>query len=175
MIIVMLCSGHLLTTTQTPRGIICLELANTHQKVQQVLTAWKSSSTPAADLIAIAKNNTALDFVFLFFYALFLFTCCIQLAQSLPQQKIFSKTFIVMGVCAVAAGVLDIFENIGMLKSLNENGADWIAAATAFVSYTKWSLVILVIGSIAAGLIYRYKFRKIRPCKIDSAFAQKHP
>lgn len=175
MMIVMFCSGHLLNTTQTPRGIICLELANTHQKVQHTLAAWKSSSTSGADLIAIAKNNTGLDFIFLFFYALFLFTCCIHLAQSLPNKKIFSKTSYVMAACALAAGILDIFENIGMLKSLNGNGSEWIAAATAFVSYIKWSLVFLVILFIAAGLIYQNIFRKKQASKIDSAFAQKHP
>lgn len=175
MMIVMICSGHLLNTTQTPKGIICLELANTHQKVQHILSAWKISSTSGTDLIAVAKNNTGLDFVFLFFYAVFLFTCCVQLAHSFPQQKIFSKTFYAMAACALAAGVLDIFENIGMLKSLNGKGSEWIAAATAFVSYIKWSLVIWVIGFIAAGLIYRLYLLKNKPCKIDSAFAQKRP
>ena len=80
-----------------------------------------------------------------------------------------------MAACAIAAGILDIFENIGMLKSLNGNGSQWIAAVTAFVSNIKWSLVILVILFIGGGLIYRYKFRKKQASKIDSAFAQKHP
>lgn len=159
MMFVMIYSGHLLNTTHTPKGIICLELANTYQKVQHILSAWKTSSTIDNDLISIAKNNTRLDFVFLFLYAFFLFTCCIQLAHSLTQRKIFSTTFYAMAVCALAAGVLDIFENIGMLRSLNGNGSERVAAATAFISYMKWSLVILVIFFISAGIIYKCHFR----------------
>ena len=159
-ILAMIPSGRPLRTAATPGGILCLEFANTSQKVENVLSAWKSNSIGQENAIAAAKNNTYLDFVFLFLYSFFLFTCCRQLAASLPGKKTFSLIFNVASHLALVAGLLDIFENLGMLKSLNGSISDQGAMATVIFAAVKWILVIGVIVLIAGGIVYRHLIKR---------------
>ena len=155
MIFVMMLSGRPLNTPQTPGGILCLEFASTGQKVEDILSAWKSNSIEQTDVIAAAKNNTYLDFIFLLFYSLLLCTCCLQLAASMPDKKTFSFVFNVISLFALLAGLLDIFENVGMLKSLSGHISDQVAIATVTFAAIKWIVAIGVILLIAGGAVYR--------------------
>ena len=111
MLPVMFLSGRPLNTPETPGGILCLEFANTAKKVNTIIRAWETRSTTERDIIAAAKVNTCLDFIFLLFYSLFLFTTCRQLVAAMPGKKIFSLIFHIAAVFALIAGLLDIFEN----------------------------------------------------------------
>jgi len=149
MIFIMIITGRPLTTANTPSGIINLELACTHTKVQVVLSSWNN------DIIAAAKINTYFDFLFLVFYALFLYSCCIQLAKVLPQEKSISKWLNKFAIASVIAGFLDILENTGMLISLAGNGSERIALFTATFSLIKWLLVIFVLLLIIVGFMVK--------------------
>jgi hypothetical protein len=163
MLPVMFFTGRPLNTPGTPRGILCLEFANTGKKVENIIGAWKSRSINPTGLIAAAKKNTYFDFIFLFFYSLLLFTSCRQLGASLPGKKIFSAVFNAASLFALTAGLLDIFENLAMLKSLDGPVSNQLAMATAGFAAIKWILVILVILFLAGGLLYR---RSIKTGKI---------
>jgi hypothetical protein len=66
-----------------------------------------------------------------------------------------AKYFRLLAVLSLTAGLLDVMENAGMLTSLNEAGSDEVAMLTAIAAIIKWSLVILIILSLATGLVYR--------------------
>lgn len=155
--LLMLYTGRSLNTPETPEGILNLEFAYTGKIVNQVLGIWKKYPDSTTDIINAAKNNTYLDFIFLVFYSLFLFTCCRQIAHSLLHKKVFKKIFFIASACALLTGLLDIIENIGMLVSLNGTGSDTVAMVTTIAASIKWILVFLVIVCIACGILYRYK------------------
>ena len=160
MLPVMFLSGRPLNTPETPRGILCLEFANSAQKVNNILSSWETRSTTERDIIVAAKVNTCLDFVFLLFYSLFLFTACRQLVAAMPGKKIFSLILHMASVFALIAGLLDIFENIGMLKSLDGHVSDQVAINTVTFATIKWLLVLAVILFIAGGSLYRYLVKR---------------
>lgn len=151
MIFIMLITGRPLNTAATPSGIINLELAYTHAKVLAVLSAWNN------DIIAAAKTNTYFDFLFLVFYAFFLYSCCIQLAKVLPREKKISKWLKNFAIASLISGFLDILENIGMLMSLAGNGSERVAMFTAIFSLIKWLIVIFLLLLIIAGFVVKLK------------------
>ncbi len=152
---IMVKTGGPLKTATTPAGIINLEFAHNEAAVQEVLKAWKNASTSETDVIAAAKFNTALDFIYLLFYSFFLFTCSRQLAVLLKRQKILSQWLDRFSIAALVAGVLDIIENYGMLRALEGNATDTLALFTTAVSMLKWLLVIMVLLLITVGLFVK--------------------
>ena len=160
MIVVMYITGKPLNTIVTPSGILHLEFANLQQKTEQVLNAWKDSSTNSINIISAAKTNTWFDFLFLLFYSSFLFCSCKLLARALYQHKSFSKLINFFSVLALITGFLDIIENIGMLVSLADNVSDRTAFITSFSSIVKWILVIMVLLSIISSLTAKFILKR---------------
>ncbi len=155
MMILMFYTGRPLTTPSTPAGILCLEFAKTESVVDDIISSWKKTSSGTSEIVDAAKLNTYLDFIFLFCYSLFLASFCLRLANSLSASKIFAKYFRVLAVLSLMAGLLDVVENTGMLTSLNEAGSNVVAMITAVSATIKWSLVIFILLSLGAGLVYR--------------------
>ncbi len=166
MMIIMFVTGRPLATPATPQGILCLEFATTATAVEQVLHAWKNTAPETGNVLLAAKLNTYLDFIFLFFYSLLLSALCYRLARILFARPIVSKIFSVLSGIALAAGVLDIVENVGMLFSLNGQVSDATALMTCVSAKLKWGLVFGVIGSIAAGWVYKQWFFKTASYKL---------
>ena len=71
MVYVMTKTGAPLKTAATPHGILDLEFAYNTTKTNAIIEAW--SKRDITDNIEPAKFNTWLDFIFLFFYSIFLF------------------------------------------------------------------------------------------------------
>ena len=67
-------TGAVLKTPEASMGILNLEFAYNTSKITPILFSWESINS--VDIITAAKNNTYWDFVFLFFYALFLLYSC---------------------------------------------------------------------------------------------------
>lgn len=146
MIVVMITTGASLKPA-TPNGIIDLELAYNIAKTTQVINAWTATHN-----ISIAKANTWLDFIFLFFYSLFIYNTCNYLSKFFVSFLKISGTLVAKG--AIAAGVLDVLENIGMLITLNGHINSSITFLTACASFIKWIFVIAaVLYMIVAGVI----------------------
>ncbi|MBL0146890.1 MAG: hypothetical protein IPP48_15395 [Chitinophagaceae bacterium] len=146
MITVMAKTGASLKTSTTPKGILNLEFAYDTVKTNTILNAW--AATPAVNNIEAAKNNTYYDFLFLSFYALFLFFICKKIAQ-LNHSKI--GLLIANG--ALAAGVLDIAENLGMLATLSNHSSNTIALFTTFFAAVKWVLAIIAVLYVLVGVV----------------------
>ena len=54
---------------------------------------------------------------------------------------------------AIAAALLDVGENLGMLQTLGGGGSNTVALVTVICSLIKWTLVLLVIAYILIALL----------------------
>ena len=156
MIIIMQQTGAPLKTNDTPNGILDLEFASTPAKANVVLNAWEKSET--ADNIQAAKLNTELDFIFLLFYAIFLHQVCRSIAGLYKGSA--RNIGLILANGAIAAGVLDILENIGMLITLHGYINNTITLLTFSFSIIKWALALFALLYFLVGG-GTYLFRKI--------------
>jgi hypothetical protein len=155
MIVVMTKTGAILKTPEVPMGILNLEFAYNTAKTTPIINSWASINH--ADVITAAKNNTYWDFLFLFFYAGFLFLACKKIAAKTTGS--FSRAGKLIAKGALWAGFLDIIENAGMLLTLSNQGSSTIAFCTTFVSVIKWALAIIAVLYMLTGLL-ALAFRK---------------
>ncbi|MFT3910563.1 MAG: hypothetical protein QM737_14150 [Ferruginibacter sp.] len=142
MALVVTMTGALLTTDKTPHGILDLELAYNVSKVDTVIKAWSPAPMNTINKIEVAKINTWWDFLFLVFYAPFLFIVCKKISRSYKTGSMVSKAGIFFAKIILLAGVFDAIENIGMFQSLNGNISSTTALFTASVSFIKWGIVV---------------------------------
>lgn len=154
MMVVMAKTGATLKTTATPLGILNLEFAYNAAKIATVINAW--APIPGLDNIAAAKNNTYYDFIFLFFYAGFLFLACKKTAQIKN-----SNVGLLIAKGALLAGFLDVLENAGMLLTLHGYSSGSIAFLTTFFSVIKWTLAIIAVLYVLTGALV-LAYRKIK-------------
>lgn len=160
MMVIMLITGKDLKTVTTPLGIIDLELATSKSAVQNILTAWDQKVSNGKDLISKARINTLLDFIFLGFYSLFLFSCCKALASKLAQKETWQNILNLFAAMAILSGLLDVVENTGMLLSLSKFSDSFIAPITAIAAYLKWAIVMATLLVIIAALTAKILTRK---------------
>ena len=160
MAVIVTISGDHLQTADTPHRILDLEFAFNSAKTAKVLDAW----TPVSpyDRIAIAKHNTWLDFIFIFFYSIFLFLASKAISRLFGGGFGRAGKFIAKG--ALLAGLLDVVENTGMLLTLSGNGSDAVALFTTISSVIKWALALLAVlyvltatASLLRSRITRYR------------------
>ena len=160
MVYVMTSTGKSLKNPATPLGIINLELAGNAADVQNILNAWDNDISKNSDVIADAKRNTWLDFIFLLFYTSLFYFLCKKLVGYFKPGSLWIRLANIVAMCAIAAGLLDVVENIGMLKSLNGNVSDTTALVTAACSTVKWLLVFITIIFLVTGYAYKILFLK---------------
>ena len=147
----------LLKTPATKMGIINLELASDTAKTNAIIHAW--AATANSDKINVAKINTYLDLLFLFFYAGLLFLLCNVVANNSTGKA--ATIGHLIANAAIVAGIADVMENTGMLFSLNGLMSSIVSFCTAFFSIIKWSLVIIAILYAIGGLLV-LAYRKIK-------------
>lgn len=141
MLIVMAKNGATLKTAATPKGILDLEFAYNSDKATTVINAWQDDGK--TDNIAAAKFNTGLDFIFLLFYAAFLYHACKMVAEN--YKGIAATAGILLAYGAIAAGLLDVFENIGMLLTLHGYINNFVRLVTVIFSGVKWLLALAAL------------------------------
>jgi len=157
MMYVMMMTGKTLKTEITPLGILDLEFTHYGVRAEKILIAW-SAQGDTGSIINDAKRNTYLDFIFLLFYSSFLFCSCkLMVKKGVATYKKIANLF---AYASLAAGFLDILENIGMLKILNGSVSGSITFFTTACAILKWTLVILVILFLLIGLIVKLLPRK---------------
>ena len=149
MIYVMATTGAPLKTPVTPNGILDLEFAYNKAKTDTIINSWASRNS--VDMISTAKFNTWLDFIFLFFYSIFLFLAAKKLSVSYGGG--FGKAGKIVAKGALLAGILDVFENAGMLTTLSGHGSGTISFFTASCSVIKWILAIIAVLYVLTGAI----------------------
>lgn len=157
MMVVMAKTGASLKTTTTPLGILNLEFAYNTTQTTEIINAWKTPEHP--NKIFAAIYNTFWDFLFLFFYAGFLFLACNKIAENIKGPASKAGKLIARG--ALLAGILDILENTGMLISLHGHISALISFLTVFFSIIKWVLAIIAVLYILTGLL-QWVFQKIK-------------
>ena len=144
----------------TPHGIIDLELAYSRVQADTIIKAWTAGSLQSEDYITVARTNTYWDFLFLIFYATFLYLLCKKIAAS--YESALNRVGNNIAGCVLLAGVLDAFENIGMLQTLGGSSSDLVAKFTASCSSIKWILVIITLAYIiVAGSIALFKKKSL--------------
>lgn len=143
MMYVMMSTGKSLKTPFTPLGILDLEFAFNSEKVHSILNTWSQAEAGEIDNIKVAVKNTWLDFIFLFFYSLFLFYSCKSIAESFTG--FLNKFGKLLAMAALNAGLLDIVENAGMLISLNGFTSDGIAMLTSICALVKWIMALAAL------------------------------
>ena len=151
MVMVMSKTGATLKTPATPLGILNLEFAYNGAKADIILNAWQPNEK--YNNIEVAESNTWLDFIFLFFYSLFLYKACKILSGAYNGNL--QKTGLLLANGALMAGLLDILENAGMLFTLQGNINNSILLLTTIVSIIKW---ILALAAVAYLLIFGAAF-----------------
>lgn len=158
MVYVMGKTGAPLKTPLTPNGILDLELAFNATTTGKIVNTWASFNS--VDLVSAAKFNTWLDFIFIFFYAFFLYLAANKISTAFGGKFGKAGKFIAKGACA--AGVLDVGENAGMLYALSGNISGTAAFLTSFCSVIKWLLAILAVLYVLTGSVamIRTGFRK---------------
>lgn len=149
MVYVMTTTGATLKTPATPHGILDLEFAYNTTKTTVVMYAWAPNSV--VDNIAAAKFNTWLDYIFLFFYSIFLFLASKEIARSFGGA--FGRAGKLIAKGALLAGLLDIVENTGMLFTLSGHASPTIAFCTSFCSIIKWALALLAVLYVLTGVV----------------------
>jgi hypothetical protein len=157
MMLIMAESGAMLKTAAAPLGIINIELANTTAKTRAIINSW--APTADSDKITAAKFNTYSDFLFLFFYAGFLFFACKKIAVNSIGSV--AKAGNIIAYAALLAGFADVMENTGLLFSLNYHISAVVSFCTAFFSTIKWSLVVIAVLYVLTGLLV-LAYRRIR-------------
>lgn len=157
MIVVMTKTGATLKTPVTPMGILNLEFAYNTAKTTGIIEAWRSTGEPNNILAAI--YNTFYDFLFLFFYAGFLFFACNKIAENIKGPASRAGKLIARG--ALLAGILDILENTGMLISLHGHIFAAVSFLTVFFSVIKWVLAIIAVLYMLTGML-QIAYQKIK-------------
>lgn len=138
MVVVMNKTGAPLKTADTPLGILNLEFAYNSQQAAAVINAWQPGGK-----IQAANTNTIYDFNFILFYSIFLFTGCNMVARRYAGSL--NGIGRVLAKCAVAAGLLDVLENTGMLLTLHGHLNDSITLFTVICSGIKWALALFAL------------------------------
>ena len=157
MMVVMLKTGATLKTHATPMGIIDLEFAYNTTKTATIINAW--APTNELNNIIAAIYNTFYDFLFLFFYAGFLFLACKKIAANMEGYAAKAGQLIARG--ALLSGLLDVFENTGMLITLHGYTSEVVAFLTVCFSVLKWGLVIIAVFYMLTGLLV-LAYRRIK-------------
>lgn len=122
----------------TKTGILSLEFAKTKQQADIIATSWKNERVHYTAIV-----NTSVDFIFIFFYSLFLFACCYWF--SLKQTGIVKKLSQTIALLGLTAGLLDCVENYFLLKMLSFTISNFETAFTFWIAAVKFSLAALAV------------------------------
>ncbi|MBX9784761.1 MAG: hypothetical protein K2X48_15845 [Chitinophagaceae bacterium] len=140
MIAVMRWHGAPLITPVSKAGIVSLELAKSTEQATIIINQWQQNN-----LIQQAINNTYIDFVFIIFYALFLYAYCFYISiKQQPWAGAISRT---LALAALTAGLCDVIENYCMLQMLQGS----VTSAHAFLS---WLFAVIKFGLLMAVILW---------------------
>jgi hypothetical protein len=120
----------------TPGGIGELEMPWKQEKAEAIVTAWKG------ELKDVARENIRLDYPFIAFYSLLFAFVCQQAALSFQGMQ--RKLGFVVAAAMLVAGLLDVIEDVGMLKMLD--GRYSLALAVSVCAASKFLLLLIGIA-----------------------------
>jgi hypothetical protein len=136
-----------------PLGILSLQFAGGFSSAAEILGSWGEAER------LYAGFNLGLDYAFLVSYALFLSLTCSCLARAWPSSPKhgFSTIGFFLAWAMLAAGALDMVENVALLQLLlGSTSAHWPALGTA-CAIPKFGIILAGIVYIAVGMIARLR------------------
>ncbi len=146
-----------LKSETVPCGIFCLQLAFKRERVRAIVKRWT-----AAGCMPAARRSLLLDLVFIVLYTIALVALTVLAARAAGAGGLLAtaqaENLAAVGAgLAMAAGVLDVLENIGLALELSGRHRQPIPLATSLLSAAKWlllaSLVLGALGLLIAGAI----------------------
>ncbi len=153
MIIIQIKTGHCLKTKFSPDGIVSLELAWDQRTADAIYNEWQKTckavqplckvtmieSTP---IIEEAIRNIRWDFGFILTYVTLLYVMVV-LHESKFNRINYKPYTMMVGILCVAAGLLDIVENILMLQFLS--AGDFKNGRITILASLKFAILVLVV------------------------------
>lgn len=101
------------------------------------------------------------DFGFMLGYSLLLFSLA-RIVRTSFQRPAWQRAGIGVGWAALGAGVLDLIENVALFRVVADPGNDGWALLAAVAAATKWLIVVVAVGYIAAGFAAVVRSRRHR-------------
>jgi hypothetical protein len=123
--------------------VLALELVKDGRDIKKILAAEDGEA------LKFVRKSTYKDFGYIFVYALFF--VCLSLLLSGMDFSWARWTGYLAATCAVVAAVLDVIEDLGMLKAINGQASDSLANSIRYPSLAKWSF--LFVFSLLVGLL----------------------
>jgi hypothetical protein len=127
--------GAVLKTSDSPREIVDLELANQPERVEALLNVWT---------IKDVRLNIQIDFLFIVAYVFFLALAAEGIASKWANSKMQFLGWL-MARFALIAGVLDIAENLLMLQTIDQHYSLLSLNLTRYAALIKFGLVGIVL------------------------------
>lgn len=141
--------GQHLITPSAPNGILSLELSHNADQTAMIASEWVGSIRISFYL------NMLLDFIFIIFYGLFLYTSCRYISLLNPTWK---RLAAIMAAASLTAMSFDVIENVLMVTSVTMATDPTITFLTQLFAILKFSLVAgVLVFIIIAWLIYYIK------------------
>jgi hypothetical protein len=141
-------SAPLVLEPHSKSAIVSLEFAKSKQRADQIVSSWTDAGVQQH-----AVNNVSIDFLFLFFYSLFLFAACYWFSfKQTGHVKRISQTISLFGLIA---GLLDVIENYFLYQMLKFNASDIQIEITYWIALTKFLLVGIVTSWMLISLLLR--------------------
>jgi hypothetical protein len=136
-----------LKTNESPFGIGSFELAKDINKSINIIKVWKNDN-----VLQVAGLSLGFDFVFIFFYTLFisllLFLVTINKAQD--YTKVIGKFLIITMLLAAA---FDSVENFALIKLLLGNTQELWSQIAYYTAVIKFLIVILSLLFVLSRLV----------------------
>jgi hypothetical protein len=133
--------------TTTKAGIVSLEFAKTKQRADEIVNDWNNNG-----LQKHAISNTSIDYLFIFFYGLFLFAGNWMI--SLNQKKSYKTISQAIALFGLTAALFDVIENFFLFKMLAFSCTDAEINSTWWLAAIKFLLAAIAIVWILINLLY---------------------
>lgn len=139
--------GRQLVTPFSPAGILSLEFSYTRVHTQAIADAWKDS------LRGAFRVNMLLDFLFIPFYGLFLYSTCGYF--SVHHQRGWAQRLgVLLAFGSLIAMLLDMMENIFMSFSIHFTTTALTSLFTTVMATLKFLLIGLAIVYIILSAVF---------------------
>ena len=147
-----------LKTPVAPKGIVSFELGQTLPKSQAIMASWDEQAKTFAGL------SLGFDFLYIPVYTGFLALLLFFSIEKLTKNELLHKTGKTLIYLIFLAGLLDVIENIALIKLLTGEQQ----ALLSMIAYLAASVKFLIIASVILFLIISWAYRYFRKKKKTS-------
>jgi hypothetical protein len=145
---------YLLRSTVVPNyPIVSLEFAD-KTLGKEMVCAWYDSPFAGSNLLAVARNNTRLDFLYILIYvSLILLYSYLQMQQ---EKRIFINELLRLNLLlALLAGLFDVVENVVLLYNFRHVTDSGLYISTVIISTAKftllgWTILVWIISATSS-------------------------